>query len=141
MIFASRWADRISAAVWGVQTRLSLARWLRRMGKRVAATEKDIAWLRSREDGLTRDAHRQRDSLAALAEAVADLTGEMAGHRTRVDAELTLLRDRLDTYGREAGERERLRGSQITALRNEFLLTSRRPKYVWSPGGKQEETP
>ena len=47
-----------------------------------------------------------RASIAALSEAVADTTLEMAGHRTRTDAELTLLRERIDRYQREAGERE-----------------------------------
>ena len=55
-----------------------------------------------------------RASIEALAEAVADITLELAGHRTRTDAELTLLRERLDRYQREAGEREARYVSRLT---------------------------
>ena len=100
-MLASRLADAITTAVWAVQTRVSLARNLARLWDRVAVLE----------DGQ------------AVPEAVADITLDLAGHRTRIDAELTLLRERLDRYQREAGEREVRCVSRLTRHVQEHHLT------------------
>ena len=92
-MLTSRIADRIRVALWGRDPdvrRGPFARWARR--RRIAN-----AHLWNAVDAL-------EESIAALAEAVADITLEMAGSRTRTDAELTMLRERLETLERNAVE-------------------------------------